>query len=171
MARCFFVKSTMISLFLSCLRVAGCGSCLYLIFAVTFAGISIGLPIRCHPVVVIFFPNNALSSFSPTTTIFFFTSVFITYALKGSLSPCLCPMVKKYAPSCLPTIFPSIVMISHAFFGNFFSRNSLIGIFPMKHNPWLSFLVAFGNPIFFANALISGFVYPPIGNNDLLSCC
>ena len=133
-ARCLCVKSTMIFLSLSCLSIASCGSCLYLIFAVIFAGSFSGFPIRCHPVVVIFFPNNAVSSFSPTVTVLFLTSVLITYALKGSLSPCLCPMVKKYAPSCLPTICHCISTISPSFVGNFFNRNSLMGIFPIKHN-------------------------------------
>jgi len=78
-------------------------------------------------------------------------------------------MVKKYAHSCLPTTFPVVSTILPFFFGSFFNRNSLMGIFPMKHNHWLSLRAAFGSQIFLANALISGLVYPQIGNNDLES--
>gem|GEM_PF-1046911 len=165
-ARCFSLKLTMISPFLFFLISASWGSCLYLIFADIFVGSEYCFLIRCRHVVMISFPNNASSSFCPTITIFSLTSVLMTYALKGSLSHCLCPIVKKYAHSCLPTIFPSLSTIFPSFLGNLFSRKSLMGILPMKHSHWLSLRAAFGSPIFFANALISGFVYHQIGNSD-----
>ncbi|MEI6673470.1 MAG: hypothetical protein WCL02_09650 [bacterium] len=117
------------------LSVAGCGSCLYLIFATTSIGSLYSSLIQCRPVVVMILLKSFLSSLSPTITSFFLTSVLMTYALKGKLSPCLCPIVKKYAHSCLPTIFPVVSTIFHSFIGSFLSKKSLIGIFPIKHNP------------------------------------
>jgi hypothetical protein len=125
---------TTISPALSVFSVASCGSCLYLIFASILVGSLCSFLIQCRPVVVIVFPNNDLSSLSPTVTVFSFTSVFNTYALKGKLSPCLWPMVKKYAHSCFPTTFPSVLIMLPSFLGNFFNKKSLIGIFPIKHN-------------------------------------
>ncbi len=169
-ARCFSLNITVIKSSVGLLtKVASCGSCLYLIFADIFVGSVYDFLIRCRPVAVMVVPKSSLSSFSPTTTIFFFTSVLMTYALKGSSSPCLCPIVKKYAHSCLPTTFHFISTISPSFFGSFLSRKSLIGMFPIKHNHWLSLRAALGSHIFLANALISGLVYHQIGNNDLES--
>ena len=133
-ARCFSLNVTTISFCLFLLRVASCGSCLYLIFASIFVGRVYDFLIQCRPVVAIVLSKSCLSSLSPTITLFFLTSVFITYALKGSFSPCLCPIVKKYAHSCLPTIFPVVSTMSPSFFGSFLSKKSLIGMFPIKHN-------------------------------------
>jgi hypothetical protein len=62
---------------------------------------------------------------------------------------------------------PSDVMVDQIFFGSFCSRNFLIGIFPTKHNHWLSLRLALGRLSWLAIALTSGFVIHPMGNNDL----
>ena len=133
-ARCLSLNMTTISFCLLQVSVASCGCCLYLILARILVGNVYSFLIRCHPVVVTCLLVSCLSVLSQTITMFFVTSVLMTYALNGSLSPCLCPIVKKYAHSWVPTFLPVVSSMSHILIGNLWSKKSLMGMLPIKHN-------------------------------------
>gem|GEM_PF-6633515 len=70
------------------LHSAGC-ICLYLIFAVHCNGNVCTFPIRCRSLRGISLRFKNSDPLGPTVTIFFFTSILLTYLSGGKFSPCL----------------------------------------------------------------------------------